>query len=360
MKKLLALILLSMLCSVVFAQQKADAEVLVKAGIDFHKIGNYEEAIIKYDEALKLDSNNLFALSEKSITLFTLKKYSDCIDNCLQAIKYHPKEDDLKDIFVICGNAYDESGKTKKAIEIFDEGIAMFPDFFLLYFNKGVSLTSIKKYDEAVLCFQKSMIYNPSHSSSHNAIARVLDMKGEIIPALLAYLRFLVIEPQGNRAVANITGMQRLMKSTTKQNDDNAISLNINTDMMGDTIQTDKKKENDFTSIETLLSESNNLLSVKKNRKKSEVERFLLQFDLVCSSLAEQQNSNHGFYWNYYAPYFIEMEKRNFTLTFGYIALSGTNSKEIDKWIKKHKKEIDAFYQWSNEFKWDSFKSSEH
>lgn len=360
MKKILPFIVLSMLCVSVFAQQKEDAEVLVKAGINYYNLGKYEDAIRQYDEALKLDSNNLFALTEKSISLFALKKFTECVDNSLIAIKYHPNEEDLKEIFVICGNAYDESGKAYKAIEMFDKGIAMFPDFFLLYFNKGVSLSSLKKYDEAVLCFQKSMQYNPSHASSQNAIARVLDMKGEIIPALFAYWRFLVIEPQGNRAVANITGMQRLMKSTTKQNDDNAISLNINTDMMGDTIQTDKKKENDFTSIETLLSESNNLLSVKKNRKKSEVERFLLQFDLVCSSLAEQQNSNHGFYWNYYAPYFIEMEKRNFTLTFGYIALSGTNSKEIDKWIKKHKKEIDAFYQWSNEFKWDSFKSSEH
>ena len=357
MKKLLALILLSMLCSVVFAQQKADAEVLVKAGIDFHKIGNYEEAIIKYDEALKLDSNNLFALSEKSITLFTLKKYSDCIDNCLQAIKYHPKEDDLKDIFVICGNAYDESGKTKKAIEIFDEGIAMFPDFFLLYFNKGVSLTSIKKYDEAVLCFQKSMIYNPSHSSSHNAIARVLDMKGEIIPALLAYLRFLALEHQGSRAVTNIANMQRLVKSTLKQNEENAISLNIN--MADDTSQSGKK-ENDFSSIVTLLSEYNNHQSDKINKKKSEAERLSSMLDLVCDAFIEHQKSNDGFYWNYYVPSFIEMKENGFTLTFSYIALSGTNSKVVAKWIKKNKKATDAFYQWNSEFKWESFKDNKN
>lgn len=357
MKKILPFIVLSMLCVSVFAQQKEDAEVLVKAGINYYNLGKYEDAIRQYDEALKLDSNNLFALTEKSISLFALKKFTECVDNSLIAIKYHPNEEDLKEIFVICGNAYDESGKAYKAIEMFDKGIAMFPDFFLLYFNKGVSLSSLKKYDEAVLCFQKSMQYNPSHASSQNAIARVLDMKGEIIPALLAYLRFLALEHQGSRAVTNIANMQRLVKSTLKQNEENAISLNIN--MADDTSQSGKK-ENDFSSIVTLLSEYNNHQSDKINKKKSEAERLSSMLDLVCDAFIEHQKSNDGFYWNYYVPYFIEMKENGFTLTFSYIALSGTNSKVVAKWIKKNKKATDAFYQWNSEFKWESFKDNKN
>ena len=66
MKKLLLLILFPILG---FSQNKNEAEVKVNEGIAFHNEGKYNEALDKYEEALKLDKNNLIAISEKAMTL---------------------------------------------------------------------------------------------------------------------------------------------------------------------------------------------------------------------------------------------------------------------------------------------------
>ena len=56
------------------AQNKFEADKIVNEGIPYHDKGDYEGAIKKYDEALKLDSDNLLALAEKA---FKQKEFAD-------------------------------------------------------------------------------------------------------------------------------------------------------------------------------------------------------------------------------------------------------------------------------------------
>ena len=117
------------------------------------------------------------------------KKNEESIKCCEKAIETHPEEEGLKMVYVTYGNALDGLNKTDRSIEVYDEGLKQFPDFYLLHFNKGITLWSVKKYNDALLCFQMSKL-NPKHASSHNAIARVSKINDTRIPALLAYCRF--------------------------------------------------------------------------------------------------------------------------------------------------------------------------
>lgn len=66
MKRFLLLILFPVLS---FSQNKNEAKVKVNEGIILHDEGKYNDALDKYEEALKLDKNNLIAISEKAMTL---------------------------------------------------------------------------------------------------------------------------------------------------------------------------------------------------------------------------------------------------------------------------------------------------
>jgi len=59
----------------------------------------------------------------------------------------------------------------------------------------------------------------------------------------------------------------------------------------------------------------------KKNKKKTEIELFQEKFETVCSSLKEVKKDNYGFYWEYYAPYFIAMKDENLIETLSYLIL---------------------------------------
>jgi len=140
---LTSIFILAVLC--LFGQDKQGAERLVNEGIAYHDKGDFEGAITKYDKALEFDEDNLLALAEKSFSLFALNKYEDAIALCKKAIKLHPGENNLKTIYVTYGNALDALKKTDESIEVYDEGIELFPEFYQLYFNKGIALSSVKK-----------------------------------------------------------------------------------------------------------------------------------------------------------------------------------------------------------------------
>ncbi|MFL5730998.1 MAG: tetratricopeptide repeat protein [Cytophagaceae bacterium] len=352
MKRFFLVLLLPFLCLNLSAQNKEEAEKIVEEGVALHDQGQFEAAIAKYDKALELDKDNLTALAEKALTLVSLKKYDESITYCEKAIAKYPGEKQLKSVYVTYGNSLDALKQPDKALKIYDEGIKLYPDFYQLPFNKGITLTGQDKYEEALPCFQKAMMLNPKHASSHNAVGVLMKLKNKRIPSLLANCRFLVLEPEGNRAKNNLQNLRLVMKGNAEQTGKNSITININPDMLGDTLPNGKPAENSFKTTDMILMMSSALDYDKKNKKKTEVEQFIRKFDIVCSSMKETQLDSYGFFWDYYAPYFIEMKEKNFIETFAYIAFASSDDPAVTKWLKAHKTEIGNFYEWSKSFEW--------
>jgi tetratricopeptide (TPR) repeat protein len=294
----------------------------------------------------------LTALVEKALSLLRLKKYEESIQCSQKAIEKHHGETGLRTVYVTYANATDALNKTDKAIEIYDEGIKIFPDFYQLHFNKGITLSSIKKYDEALLCFQKSVKLNPKHPGSNNAIAIILGIQNKRIPSLLAYCRFLVLEPTSERAKGNLESVQKIMKGNAEKTGRKSITVNVNSEMFGDTTSNGKPKENSFSSTDFLLTLDAALDFDKKNKDNTEVQQFIRKFETVCSSLKETRKDNFGFYWDFYVPYFVEMKDKNLVETFAYIIFASSDYPDVSKWLKTHKKEVEDFYDWSKSFEW--------
>lgn len=353
MMKINLLLFFIFLGNIAFAQEEMDVQKTIEEGIAYYDKGDYSGALVRYDKVLEADSTNMTAIAEKAMTLLALNKNEEAILLCKKAIETQPGNDALRSIFITYGTALDNLKETDKSIEIYEQGIRQFPGFYSLHFNKGITLASVKRTDEAIYCFQQSAIIKPKHAGSHNALARMENIKDNRIPALLAYCRFFVIEPQGNRAQENLGVMKKLLKGDVQQNSDKSIQININSNALLDT--TEHGKENNFSSTDFLLLMVAALDYDKKHKKESDVEQFIRKFDTVCSSLKENMANNSGFYWEYYVPYFVEMKAKNYVETFSYIAFASSDDKKVDKWIKGHKTEIDNFYKWSNDFKWKTY-----
>jgi|688.fasta_scaffold413904_1 tetratricopeptide (TPR) repeat protein len=352
--KNLYLFLIFFFTNLLIAQNKVEAEKLVEEGIPYHDKGDYEGAINKYDKALALDKDNRLALSEKAFSLLALKEYDKTISICKLILKKFPNDNGLKTVYVTYGNALDGQNKTDKALEIYDEGINKFPDYYQLYYNKGVTYSSVKKNDEAIKCFQKALLINPKHSSSNNGIGRLEKEKGNRIASILGFCRFLIIEPQTNRSKENLASLKELLMQGVKKTGENAISLSIDSKDLDS--EDEKVKENNFNSTNMILSMTSALDFDEKNKDKTEIENFIRKMETICASLSETKKSNFGFYWDYLAPYFVEMKKNNLLEPFAYIVFASSEDEYIKNWIKNDKTELDKFYNWSKEYNWNSKK----
>lgn len=332
-------------------QNREEAEKLVAEGIELHDKGEYDKAIRLYDRALELDTNNLFGLGEKALTLLTTGKYAEAIVYAQRAIDHHPGEEALGSVFVTCGNALDAQGRTNAALSKYEEGLEMFPDFYMLHFNKGITLSGMDERDSAIACFQRSVRLKPTHAGSHSALARSLTRSRERIPSILAYCTFLIIESRGTRAEQNLELMEARLSEGVQKTGKKKVTIGVDVAMLGDTLPDGRPAENSFKDADLVRVMQIALQYDKLFIKLSDVQKFKMTIESICRSLAETREKNYGFYWYYYAPFFIDMNAQGHTETFANIAYSSRDA-DASKWLQSHRTEVTSFYEWSKGFDW--------
>lgn len=332
------------------AQNPDEAASLVAEGVALHDKGDYAAAIEKYDAALRKDEDNINALYEKSFTLYALGKHKDCISICKSIIKKYPDNALLKAVYIQYGNALDDIGKTKDALEVYEEGIAKFPNEYLLHFNKGLTLQKLSKYEEALVIYQQSLSLKPLHSSS-NLYTGLLLEKNNKIPALLAYCTFLAIEPKSKRSKEILEAVNNIMGANVKKEGNN-INIMLSSGMLDD--MKNKKDENNFRTQELIFTFSAALDNSKDvdSIAHTPAEKFDLKLQLLINSLAEGAKDGKGFYWKHYVPFFIALKENNLTSLFSRLIFLSSGDEDNSKWLEEHDDKVSDFYDWLKAYKW--------
>ncbi len=333
------------------AQSSKEATNLVSEGVTLNDRGEYDAALKKYDEAIKLDKEYYNAWYEKTFTLYEMGKKKECISLCKDIIKKFSDNPALSHVYIQYGSSLDDLGKPKDAIEIYDEGIKSFPNVFLLHFNKGLTLQKLEKYEDALLSYQASLKLKPTHSSS-NLFTGLLLQPINKIPALLAYATFMAIEPKTKRSEEALQRIEYIIGANVKKEGNNT-SITLDASMlMGD--KGSKKAENNFRMVELIFSFSNALDGNKSVDSvfASPVEKLSLKLQLLINSLAENMKDNKGFYWEHYVPFFVDMKEKNLVGTLCYLIYAQSGDEANTKWVEGHDTEIQEFYDWIKNFKW--------
>lgn len=349
MNKILVTLFFSFLIFSIHAQDSTEEKImaLINEGVDLHDASDYNGAIAKYQEVLKIDSKNLLALAEIALTYHVTQEYSKCIDACKKAIKHHKKDKKLETVYVTYGNTLDIIGNTKKAKKIYKQGIKKFPNASMLYFNYGITLAKSGEIEKALDCFQKSSQLNPNHASSHyvqSLIASDLRMR---VPAILVGWRFLILEPTGERAKIMQEGVSNLMKSSAKRNGDQGITITL------DALMVEGKKENDFSMVEMIIDLSGAIDLEEGVLEQTEEEKFVEKINKICKMLSESNDSKKGFYWEHFAPYFKELHDEGHTEALAYLIKLSSNEESIQAWMEQNGDKVDDLFKWSDNYEWN-------
>ena len=332
-----------------YGQRNDEVKRLVDEGIVLHDKGNYESAIKKYDEALKIDAQDYDANYEKSLSLLSAKKYDDCITLSTEIIQKFSSNPNIRQAYSNLGSALDDAGRQEEAIKAYNSGLEKFPNYYLLHFNKGLTLMRMKKYDDALESYASALKDNGLHPSS-NYYTGVILQDDNRIPALLAYATFLAIEPQSDRSKKAFDAIQEIVYRGIKKEGNNT-TINISMDML-DT-KKKKKTENDFSSIEftfTLLGGLDNSKGMDTVAKTA-ADKFDLKLQMLINSLEVNQKNSKGFYWEHYVPFFIELKKKNYTNVLANL-IYYTSDKESQVWSNLNGEKVNEFYNWLRAYQW--------
>jgi Tfp pilus assembly protein PilF len=160
MKKLLFVISLFLSGFTCFAQQ---ADSLHKVAKQFMRNGDYPNAIIVLNNALKSDPENLEIQKDLAFTYYLQRNYSASVEAGRKLIA---RNDADEQCYQILGMAYKAIDESKQADKMYKQGIKKFPSSGELYNEYGEMLWA-NKDAEAIRFWEKGIEVDPNYSSNY-------------------------------------------------------------------------------------------------------------------------------------------------------------------------------------------------
>ena len=200
--------------------------------VKHHKENNFILAEKLYKDILDIFPNHLGAIFYLGTLYAQSKKFSLAKEFLMRADSLKPKD---LNINLNLGNVFHETGDFDNAIKYFENLINIKQDFTLAYFNKGIVLNKLKKYQNANECFMKVIEIEPKNLTSHNIIA----------------LNFIELN-QKNRAML-------YLKKALKIDFNNKVSIKILTDLLSSLkiLNLDKESKQEIKDLFTFLYKKN-------------------------------------------------------------------------------------------------------
>lgn len=344
-RKILLIVFMSVSLLHTHAQDMATAQALIQEGIKLHDAGNYDSAIAKYRQALIADADNMNALYEMSYTFYISKQYDSCIVLCNELIALKAPEAILKNAYVNLGSVYDDLKQPDKSINTYNEGIKKFPDFYLLHFNKAVTLLFNNQTAKAKESLETAVSLNPMHPGSHYWLAMILATENRI-PAIMAASMVCILENNTKRSEKAAVLVDSLLMQSNVQHDGNSNNITIFLPP-----SSGKKKENDFAFVEVGLSMMQVPAIEDTLKLDTHEKKFAYNYQML-SGLFENYKKYKGFYWNFYAPFFYEAKKKGYDDVIANLILQNANDGESVTWLADHKQDVDNFSEWLHNFSW--------
>lgn len=137
---------------------------------------------------------------DKAIFFLERGSYQSAFIFLIQAKKIESKNTVVLRNLALCKSFEKSYGES---IQILDELIAIEPNNFLAYSNKGNNLYELENYDEALLCHNRALEINPKYSEGWTNKGNVLYELGRYDEAIACHTNAIEIEPKYSEAWAN-------------------------------------------------------------------------------------------------------------------------------------------------------------
>ena len=142
--------------------------------------------------ALKIDPDNVNAQFELAYTLYASGKGDDGIPYLEKVIA--AKTTLTAGAYDILGSIYDQDNKKDQAIEAFNAGINVNPNYQRLHYNLGLVYFRNKQYAEAEKCAIDAIKLDPKHASSQRMLVHsVCFHQNKRVPGPDGFLQLSVI-----------------------------------------------------------------------------------------------------------------------------------------------------------------------
>lgn len=320
-----------------FSQEDSLQSIMMR-GIDYHENGQYELSLIEYQKALNLEPKNAFVNYEVALSHYYMGNKTRA-EKFAKVASKEASENGLQAV-VLLGAIYDERGEHKKSIKTYREGLKTFGDYYLIWYNLGVTANTMKDFELAEEAFLKSISNKLDNASSHYALASIMMQQNRRVEAIYPLYFFLMLEADSKRSEMAYTDILNLMQRGVQTSRDEDGKMVIQLQVLNPQNQEDLMGSGDF--YLSMLQAS----AATKEEDNSPFEVFSSNSIDFFEYMAKQDaGERNDFYTTYYIPLFKKIaQSRHFDTFMHYISQSAYP--ESKTWIMSHTDELGEFFDW--------------
>lgn len=333
------------------ASPSADVKVLLERGLQQFEADDNAGAAATYEQALRMDPNSVGALTGLMYSCMNLKEYAKTAEACAKLLQLSASSPVT--VYSYYGISLSNLGKLAEAEQVYAQGFARYPDDYKLNYNRGSNLVKQQKLTEAHSSFRAAVVANPQHARSHGNLTMGWLGEGARVPAILAQGRLLELNATAAQAAVNPNLFDAALLQGASPNQ-HGIAMNVTPEHVAAAKQRDNGTD-DFVSIDQRLTAlSQQIVAEGTKNHNPKVAQISALFSGFCRLLGEQpQTARVGFAWTYYAPFYVEMEKKGFVPAFVYLThTAGNDAAASQQWLAAHPAEVAAFQEWSKKYTW--------
>ncbi|HUI08148.1 MAG TPA: tetratricopeptide repeat protein [Verrucomicrobiae bacterium] len=154
--------------------------------------GRIGDAIVEYQQALRLKPDYAEAQYNLGVALGQEGKLEDSIEHYEQALRIRPNLANARNNL---GEALMRAGRTQEAIGQYEEALRIRPDHAEAHYNLGIALARSGRVSEAVAHWEEAVQIRPDYAEAHNNLAIVLARAGRMPEAIGHWEQALRIKP---------------------------------------------------------------------------------------------------------------------------------------------------------------------
>jgi len=167
--------------NVINSPSAMQADSFLKQGINELEIGNYQAALLNFNQVITLQPHNAKAYCCRGNAYYRLDDYKAVIIECSQAISLKP---DYAEAYYCRGNAYYRLWDNKAAISDFSQAINLKPDYAGAYYCRGYTYYRLGDNQAAISDFSQAINLKPDYAEAYyyrgNAYYNLGDNQGAI------------------------------------------------------------------------------------------------------------------------------------------------------------------------------------
>jgi tetratricopeptide (TPR) repeat protein len=178
-----------------------DAEARFYSGYARSRLNRYEEALVDYQEAVRIAPDYVDALNNLGSVFGKLGRVQEAVDAYSRAINLKP---DYGLAHNNLGAAYYDLGRYEEAIVAYKRSLELLPQASTTHYNLGVAYSKLGRYRDAVESFKKAVELDPNYAEAHNGLGTAFHKMGRIQESVESFKRAVQIKPDFAEALNNL------------------------------------------------------------------------------------------------------------------------------------------------------------